>query len=698
MRHKITGPRAEELPGRQNNVPRFSGWLPFPAKVRGRFRCRRPVVRQLVRSLLSPIRSVLTKHPSPEDVASVVNGTAVGAFVTTINALIYAMGSLTWGADLFVPIWLGAVLLMGLSLTRMSKRAASRKVSHVSARAARRLAFSSVLLALPWAVLPVYVIGLRQPGEPMVVLLVCTGMLAGGAFMLHRTFVAALIFMATILLALIFSFHSGGWGQAWPVTLYAVVYGGFLAYFAYRAGETARALDTSVTALSKAVGNLRQARDENYLLANIDDTTGLLNRKAFTARMAEAVARQRETGQGFAVLLMDLDRFKNVNDLFGHSVGDELLAEIGKRLRTTLSGQDVVSRLGGDEFAVILSEVSDAQTIQSIAERLLTAFDQPAHLAGRLLHPGTSIGAVICPDDATDAGELLLKADLALNRAKETGRGQCIKFNEELRQQVIENDRIEAGLREALAAKLLHVEYQPKLSLVDGRLLGAEALVRWRRADGSNVAPDCFLPIAAERGMLPNLSRYIAERVAQDICSWRAAGLDPGKIALNIHPDDVKSPELMLETIAMFEARGIDGKSLLLEITEGCFIGRGTDMAIGLLDALADRGFDLSLDDFGTGHASLGHLKKVPVAEVKIDRSFISGLAFRREDRAIVAAIAEIARGMGIRSVAEGVEDAAQRTILVELGVEAGQGYLWSSPIDAQRFAEFLRGELGQTG
>nr|WP_246176344.1 EAL domain-containing protein [Rhodovulum strictum] len=648
----------------------------------------------MVRLFPPPIRAALTKHPSPEDVASVVNGTSVATFVTALNAVIYAISAFDGEAMSFLLVWLGAVLALSLTLARMSARAVRRTVTRVSSRAARRLIVTSVLFALPWAALPIHVVGLRGAGEPMVVLMICIGMLAGGAFMLHRTFVAALAFMAPILAAAIVSYHLGGWTHAWPLTAYSCAYGLFLAYFAYSTGETARRHDTSVAALSRAVDDLRKAHEDNYLLANIDDTTGLPNRKAFKALLREAAERYRQEDAGFSVLLLDLDRFKNVNDLFGHGVGDELLAEIARRLRDNLSARDVVARLGGDEFAVILVEVSDEPTIRVVAERLMQALQQPARLAGRQLHPGASIGAVICPDDATDPVELLQKADLGLNRAKEDGRGQCVKFNAQLRERLIANDTIEAGLRQALRDELIHVQYQPKLALSDGRLLGAEALVRWRAADGFMVPPDCFLTIAAERGLLPHLSRRIAEAVADDILSLRRAGLDPGKIALNIHPDDIKSPELLMETIEMFEARGIDGRHLMLEITEGCFIGRGTDMVSMVLDTLAERGYELSLDDFGTGHASLSHLKKIPVAEIKIDRSFIAGIAVRRDDRAIVAAIAEIAGGMGIRSVAEGVEEAAQRDILLGMGIEVGQGYLWARPMSAQSFADYL----GQRG
>ncbi|SNX70158.1 diguanylate cyclase (GGDEF)-like protein [Cereibacter ovatus] len=618
-----------------------------------------------------------------------VSSTAVGAFVTGLNALIYAIGAFEPAAIPFLALWLGVILMLCLTMTRMSRKARGRSIGSVSRRAARRLVQTSILLALPWAILPLYVIGFHGPGQPMVVILVCTGMLSGGTFMLHRALVAALSYMATIFLAIIVSSHIGGWDMAWSVTGYGIVYASFLAYFAFIAGETARQRDESVAALSRAVAKLRQARDENYLLANIDDTTGLLNRKAFNDRLRKTVAHHRRTGRPFSVLLMDLDRFKHVNDLFGHSTGDELLAEIARRLRKGLSERDVIARLGGDEFSVILMDAADEEAVRTVTDRLLKSLARPAHLAGRHIHSGASIGAVTCPMDASEPSDLLLKADLALNRAKEIGRGQCVRFDDALRRQVKTNDEIEAALRTALNEGLLYVEYQPKIALSDGRLIGAEALVRLKSATGANIAPERFLAIASERGLIPRLTRYIAEIVARNILTWRRGAFDPGKIALNLHPDDFKSQSMLVETIEMFESHGITGRDLILEVTEDCFIDRGTDAANKIFDALADRGYELSLDDFGTGHASLAHLKQIRVAEIKIDRSFITGVEARRDDRAIVAAIAEIARGMGIRAVAEGVETEAQRQILTQMGVHSGQGYLWSQSIDAAGFAGF---------
>ncbi|MEA5163352.1 EAL domain-containing protein [Cereibacter johrii] len=645
------------------------------------------ILSRLGRSVLAPLHRVATLRPTPEDADSVIEGTKVGVLVTALNALVYAVAAAGSGNSAFIVLWLAVIFALSVTLVRRSAKASRRQITRVSSKGARRLVLTLILLAAPWAALPVHVVAFHGAGNAMIVLLVCTGMLSGGAFMLHRAFVAAIGYMLTILLAVIFSFQFGDWDIAWPVTTYGILYGGYLAYFAYTAGETARQRDASVAALSEAVASLREARDENHRLATLDFLTGLPNRKAFSDELQAATVRQQERGEAFTLLLLDIDRFKNVNDLHGHCVGDELLAEVARRLRQALGQGNVIGRTGGDEFAMILKGVSDAEVIRILTGSLLKELNRPTPLAGRIIHVGASIGAVICPDDGLDPTDLLLKGDLALNRAKEVGRGRWIQFGAHLQRRAIEDDRIEDGLRAALAARSLHVLYQPQVALADGLLIGAEALVRWPPGTGIAPSPERFLAVASERGLLPILSRQIAEMVAGDIETWRRQGLSPVKIALNLHPDDLQSPELLIETIDMFEARGITGRHLTMEITEDCLVGRGKDDAATVLDVLVDRGYELSFDDFGTGQASLSHLRKVPVREVKIDRSFVWGLTDRPEDRAIVAAIAEIARGMGLRSVAEGVETDVQRRILTDLGIDAAQGFLWSRPISAAHLA-----------
>lgn len=653
---------------------------------------------QFVRHLGRSIKKTLTKHPTPEDASSVLKSAFVATIATGTNALIFVATATPSGVSLFLLIWLFATLSLSAKLMSRSSKAAKRTVSRVSKRGARTLILTSVALAIPWAVLPIYVLGLHGDGEPMVLALVSAGMMAGGTIILYRASVAAICYIAVLFFSFVFAFHLGGWPHAWPVTAYAFFYCSFLAYFANRVGDIARDKDNSVSALSDAIDKLRKAHDENYLLANIDDTTGLLNRKAFYAELEKAIDSAKHDDARLTLMMIDLDRFKNVNDLFGHGVGDELLAEVAGRLRDLVRGDDLIGRLGGDEFAILLKDIEDSGYIKSLSGDLLKVLNKPAHLSGRLVHPGASIGVALCPRDTSDATELLVLSDLALSKAKEQGRGQCVVYNDQIRNKVVESNSVESELRAALSRNRVVVEYQPKYNLEDGQLAGAEALVRIKRADGSKLPPDAFLPIAAERGLLPSLSRRIAETVAADIRVWKGKGLFQVKIALNIHPYDIKFPEHLMALIDMFETRGVTSDELILEITEGCFVGRGSDQATFVLDSLSDRGYELSLDDFGTGHASLSHLKAIPVSEIKIDRSFVSAIEERADDMAIVSAITEIARGMGIRSVAEGVENEAQLKIAKELNINVGQGYLWSPPVDADIFEKMLSGSLKETG
>ncbi len=643
----------------------------------------------------SQIRAALRAPPSPEDVASVTESTGVGVLITAINALVYTL-SVGWSDNIgFHLAWLVSTLLLCLFMYFRSRRVMGHKLRRVSRRTARKLVAFSALLALPWAILAFHVLGFGNGEHEVTVLMICAGMVAGGTFMLHRVLAAALAFNWVILGALIVAsqiqdVHVHG-DHIWSTTVYAAVYGLFLTEVAFRTGQTARERDASLTALSTAVARLESAQAQNHRLAHMDLVTGLPNRKSFSDRLAEMAARHRETGQGFALLLLDLDRFKNVNDVFGHAIGDELLLLVAERLSKFFGGDDNVGRLGGDEFAVVLDNSAGAGRVRAVAAELIAFLNVPADLAGRQIHPGTSIGAALCPEHSVEPSALMLDADLALQGAKRSRRGTCVVFDERLRSDVIFRDTLEEGLRRAFDLDQTHIVYQPKLSLATGDVIGAEALLRWRHPELGPIPPERFLEVASERGLLPTLSRIVADAVASDILAWRRAGLDFGKVAINIHPDDLKSPELLMENIAALEARGVTNRDLMLEITEGCFIGRGTDAAELVLDGLADRGFELSLDDFGTGHASFSHLKKLPVSEIKIDRSFVAGITDNRDDRSIVAAIAEIARGMGIRSVAEGVERPEQRAILEEMGVDIGQGFLWAPPLEARAFSDFLR-------
>ena len=639
-------------------------------------------LREFARVLLSP--------PTPKDVESVLVNTRAGVLITILNAFVYVISHDFTHHFLFIAVWFASTVALCSVIFVRSSQALSQQVTHVSRRAARRLILFAVLIALPWATLAFFEVGYGSDSERFLVFLVTAGMAAGGTFMLYRALAVALAFFVTIQLALVSASFVCCGREAVPVLLYSFIYFASLMFFSYGAGKMARQRDTSVDALSDAVADLEIAHEKNHKLAYADDVTGLPNRKSFMQKLEQATLHMKRSGAPFTILMFDLDRFKNINDTFGHSIGDELLAYVGVRVRNELRSNDLIARLGGDEFAILLPGLVDTGRIEGFVERLGAQLKAPVTLAGRLIYTGASFGAATCPEHGQSAEELLLNADLALNQVKETERGKCLIFDSQLRDKIMENDWLEKELRDALREQDIVVAYQPQVSLTDGSITGAEALVRWSHTDRGPIAPDVFLTLAAERGLMPTVSRYIADAIKRDILAWRADGLTPPQIAMNIHPMDFRNPGVLFDTIARLTDAGITPDDILLEITEGCFLGRGTDAAMFLLDELADRGFELSLDDFGTGHASISHLKKLPVTEIKIDRSFVMGITEDPKDRAIVSATAEIARGMGIRSVAEGVEDDAQRDLLLQLGIDVGQGYFWARPLLPQDFAAFL--------
>ncbi len=634
--------------------------------------------------------AVLFSPPTPEDVESVLSSTRAGVLITGVNAFVYLISHDLSHHLPFVATWFVSTVAMCAVIYVRSSQALARKVTRVSPRAARRLILFAVLIALPWATLAAFEIRFGSESERFLVFMVCAGMAAGGTFMLYRAMAAAFAFFLTIQVAIVSSSFACCGADAVPVLGYSIIYFASLTYFAYGAGKMARQRDTSVQALSTAIEELEEAHDRNHDLAHLDDVTGLPNRKSFMKRLDQATQALEEGGKPFALVMFDLDRFKNINDTFGHSVGDELLAYVGVRVGNEIRPGDTVARLGGDEFAMLLHGITEPGRIQGFVSQLNTQLKAPVTLAGRLIYTGASFGAASFPDHGEDGEQLLLNADLALNQVKETGRGRCMIFDDPLRDKIVENDWIERELREALHRNEVSVAYQPQVSLTEGHVAGAEALVRWHHTDRGPIPPDTFLPIAAERGLMPTLSRYIADTIKTDILAWRSAGVAYPRVALNIHPMDFRTPGVLYDTISRLTDGGISPRDILLEITEGCFLGRGTDAALFLLDELAERGFELSLDDFGTGHASISHLKKLPVSEIKIDRSFVMGIADDPKDRSIVAATAEIARGMGIRSVAEGVEDDTHREILTNLGIDLGQGYFWAKALPRDEFADFI--------
>ncbi|MEO0372666.1 MAG: EAL domain-containing protein, partial [Pseudomonadota bacterium] len=571
---------------------------------------------------LKDVKNLLFSRPLPEDVQSILSITPLSMCITIYLAILSAPLVSVALNPTFAWAWLSVTLaLCGWVFIRARKKQAL-DIKHVSGRLHRRLLGLQFLLALPFSVLGFLMLAYGKQPDASHIAWAYAGLAAGGAALLRRVFAAACIYCGTMaVFAIVGAFLSGG---TWSLFLVSgvIVFLTFLFALSAYMGETERDRDRSVKDLSAVVKDLKKTRDENRRLANVDAITGLANRKAFSEVLEDAVEGYRSYHRPFALLLLDLDRFKNVNDTFGHAVGDKLIRVVGERLNHHFRATGIVGRLGGDEFAVIVPEIRCVEDVGQITQGMLCCVNEPANIDGKSLHLGTSVGIALCPLHGTTKSDLMLAADVALNRVKEVERGKALVFDENLRAELLRDDAIEAGLRRALRNKNIEVHYQPKVELATGRYLGAEALTRWNDPTLGFVAPTDFLTIASERGLIPRLSRYITTRIGQDILEWRRMGLDFGRIALNVHPLELKSPGILLRNIEELEQKGVRPSDVVIEVTEGCFVGRGNDAAKMFLDTLEERGYEISLDDFGTGHASLSHLRGLPVKELKIDGSF----------------------------------------------------------------------------
>ncbi len=627
-----------------------------------------------IRGVFAQIRDEIWCLPTPEDVRSITRVSPWGSIITALNVLIFYINGALAKAHGGLTVWCVCSVVLALVLYRRSRAAQNIVVTRVSPRTFRRLLLLAFLMSCPWLTLAGLTLMDPAAADRSMTFLVLTGMTAGGILMLHRVMAASAIYCGSILAATVLSALFADGLKAWPLLLYATLFGAMLFVTSSVVAKMTRDRDATLSALQQANAEIRR-------LALEDELTGLMNRAA----LMETLEKGSVTGNRYAFFLIDLDRFKNINDSMGHIFGDELLKEIASRLVTATEANDLVARLGGDEFAVVLCRKSDCGPLDIRAERILDAMNEPARIGGHVLYSGCSIGGAKFPEDAGAVPGIMVAADIALHKAKVSGRNRFVAFSDDLAELLREEERIATELRAALAAGEVEVWYQPKIALDTGRAVGAEALVRWS-SGGQQMSPEVFLEVATERGFMPELSDHIFERVGRDMVDWMGRGGELLPVSVNIHPVDLKTPERLMRRVEALASQVSGRERILLEITEGCFVGRGSDAAAVLIDTLSEVGFSLSLDDFGTGHAALAHLKRLPVSELKIDRSFVAGLGVSRHDSAIVAAMVELAKGLDLRIVAEGVETEAQRRALLELGVQVGQGYLWSQAIPSDRF------------
>jgi diguanylate cyclase (GGDEF)-like protein len=427
-------------------------------------------------------------------------------------------------------------------------------------------------------------------------------------------------------------------------------------------------------------------------LAFLDPLTGLANRRRFDEAVAEAVASPPGAHRIHAILMLDLDRFKAVNDVYGHPVGDKVLTIIADRLAAAVrQSEDVVARLGGDEFAVVARQVFGMEEAASIALRIVDALRHPILVDDNEHTVGVSIGIALFPQDALDSNELVRRSDVALYRAKDESGSAVRFFQEEMDVQVKARARMEAELRRAVNANQIEVHYQPQVDLATGELTGFEALARWNHREWGDVPPERFIPIAEECGLINELGAGILRQACQDAATWRGTA----SLSVNISPVQLHTPDfgaLVVQTLAM---SGLPPHRLELEITENTLV-RDLQAAQAALVGLREIGVRIALDDFGTGYSSLYHLRNFKVDRIKIDRSFVEGMATEQESAAIVRALLGLGHGLGVKVTAEGIEDAAQCAQLISEGCDEGQGFLFSRALIAVE-AEAMTHALAKT-
>lgn len=460
--------------------------------------------------------------------------------------------------------------------------------------------------------------------------------------------------------------------------------------------EIVKLLERMAENISFALGNFereeerRGAEERIQYLATHDGLTGLPNRTMFSQLINLEIESARRYKRKFAVLFIDLDRFKAINDTLGHQAGDALLNEISRRLKASVRAGDVVARLGGDEFVVMAQEVSEIGQVAAVARKILSSATEPISIAGQECRVSASVGIAMYPTDAQDEQTLMKNADMAMYLAKEKGKNNYQFYSKDIRSQSLEKMVLETNLRGAMERNEFTLHYQAKLDLKSEKITGVEALLRWDNPELGSVPPAQFIPVVEETGLIVPLGKWVLRTACRQNMVWQHAGLPPVCMAVNLSPRQFSGPDLLADIAAALSETGMAPQLLEIEITES-MVMHNTDRAVKVLGAIKTLGVRLALDDFGTGYSSLAQLKRFPIDTLKVSRSFIHNILNDNEDRAIIEAIIAMGRRFSLNIIVEGVETLEQQTFLREHACDEMQGFYFSKPIVAEKFAELLR-------
>ncbi|MHB1402588.1 MAG: EAL domain-containing protein [Thiobacillus sp.] len=425
-------------------------------------------------------------------------------------------------------------------------------------------------------------------------------------------------------------------------------------------------------------------------LAYRDTLTGLLNRFSLRTQLEQVLAMAHRDHRALAVIFLDMDRFKTINDTLGHAVGDKLLIMVAQRLRESVRESDIVARLGGDEFVVVLTEVEDATAVARLADKILHVLAQPYLIGKNELHTAASVGLALYPDDGEDGETLMKNADTAMYHAKSQGRNNIQFFTAEMNQAALKRLMLDQDLRVAVETRQFELHYQPQLDSHDGRIVGVEALVRWHHPRDGLISPAEFIPVAEETGLILRLGEWVLDEACRQLRAWQDDGIKDVTMAVNLSAHQLRSPVLLAQVAHALEKHGLAGASLELEITETAAM-HDPAASISQLKALRGLGVRLSIDDFGTGYSSLSYLKLLPIHTLKLDQSFVRDIETDSNDVAICTATIALAHNLGLAVIAEGVETEAQRLLLTSHQCDFMQGYLFSKPLPAEAALAFIK-------
>ncbi|MEA1990126.1 MAG: EAL domain-containing protein [Pseudomonadota bacterium] len=456
------------------------------------------------------------------------------------------------------------------------------------------------------------------------------------------------------------------------------------------AGRDITQLKKIQTDLKNSIKIMETQKEQLGYQANHDALTKLPNRVLFYDRLQQAVNIAKKRNKYVALIFADLDNFKEINDSLGHYIGDQVLLEVAKRVKKTVRSTDTLSRLGGDEFAIIINELDDLEGLPEVANKVNEALKEPILIENNNLYIRMSIGISVYPNDTKNIQSLLKYADSAMYKAKSDGRNTYCFYDEKMTTEAIKRVFLESSLRESLIHNDDFIIYfQPQVDILQNKIIGMEALVRWKHNTLGLVYPDAFIPLAETTGMIIELDRIVMKKAISQFCQWHKDGLNPGKLAINLSVKQLEQDDFIDFTKNLLTDENCDPRNIEFEVTEG-LIMRNPDKSIDTLRQISELGISISIDDFGTGYSSLSYLKKLPINKLKIDKSFIDGVPTDNEDVAISKAIINLCSSLNLIVIAEGVETQEQQDFLMDNGCMFIQGYHYSRPIPIDEMSKLL--------